>query len=122
MNRKGLYIMLLLTAGVATVIFAASRPIPTSGPLAKPKSLQQVGIPLQETSAAVPTDNPQTPQKIALGEKLFFDARLSVDGTVACRTCHDPASGFTVGMTASVGIIECLGKRSAQTIFNALDN
>ncbi len=122
MNRKGLYIMLLLTAGVATVIFAASRPIPTSGPLAKPKSLQQVGIPLQETSAAVPTDNPQTPQKIALGEKLFFDARLSVDGTVACSTCHDPARGFTDGLPASIGIKGRLGKRNAPTILNALYN
>src|SRR3989440_6861168 len=122
MNRRGLYIMLLLTEGVATVIFAASRPIPTSGPLAKPKSLQQVGVPLQETSAAVPTDNPQTPQKIALGEKLFFDARLSVDGTVACSTCHDPARAFTDGLPASIGIKGHLGKRNAPTILNALYN
>ena len=122
MNRKGLYIMLLLTAGVATVIFAASRPIPTSGPLAKPKSLQQVGIPLQETSAAVPMDNPQTPQKIALGKKLFFDARLSADGAVACSTCHDPARGFTDGLPASIGIKGRLGKRNAPTILNALYN
>src|SRR5258706_1052740 len=122
MTRKGLYIMLLLTAGVATVIFAASRPIPTSGPLAKPKSLQQVGIPLQETSAAVPMDNPQTPQKIALGKKLFFDARLSADGAVACSTCHDPARGFTDGLPASIGIKGRLGKRNAPTIRNALYN
>src|SRR2546421_1699368 len=122
MNRRGLYIMLLLTEGVATVIFAASRPIPTSGPLAKPKSLQQVGVPLQETSAAVPSDNPQTPQKIALGEKLFFDARLSVDGTVACSTCHDPARAFTDGLPASIGIKGRLGKRNAPTILNSLYN
>src|SRR3989440_150958 len=122
MNRRGLYIMLLLTEGVATVIFAASRPIPTSGPLAKPKSLQQVGVPLQETSAAVPSDNPQTPQKIALGEKLFFDGRLSVDGTVACSTCHDPAHAFAEARPVSIGIKGRVGQRNAPTILNALYN
>jgi len=42
--------------------------------------------------AAIPPDNPQTPEKIALGQSLFFDGRLSADGTVACGTCHDPAA------------------------------
>jgi cytochrome c peroxidase len=45
----------------------------------------------------MPRDNPQTPEKIALGQKLFFDGRLSADGTVACATCHDPARAFTDG-------------------------
>src|SRR5438105_15037841 len=70
-------------------------PIPAAGPLANPKSLKQVGVPLEATHAAVPSENPQTREKIALGEKLFFDGRLSVDGTVACSTCHDPARAFT---------------------------
>jgi len=61
------------------------RPIPEAGPLAQPKSLQQVGLPADATRAAIPPDNPQTPEQIALGEKLFFDGRLSADGTVACR-------------------------------------
>jgi len=71
--------------------------IPAAGPLAEPKSLKQVGLPVEATRAAVPADNPQTPEKIALGQKLFFDGRLSVDGTVACSTCHDPARAFTEG-------------------------
>ena len=49
------------------------RPIPKAGPLAQPKSLQQVGLPADATRAAIPPDNPQAPEKIALGEKLFFD-------------------------------------------------
>jgi cytochrome c peroxidase len=52
----------------------------------------------------VPVGNSQTPGKIALGEKLFFDGRLSVDGTVACSTCHDPALAFTDGKTVSIGV------------------
>lgn len=62
-----------------------------------PRSLKQVGLPIAVTRAAIPADNPQTPDKIELGEKLFFDGRLSADGTVACSTCHDPAHAFTDG-------------------------
>ena len=49
-----------------------TRPIPEAGPLAQPKSLDQVGLPAELTRQAIPADNPQTPEKIALGEKLFF--------------------------------------------------
>jgi cytochrome c peroxidase len=57
-----------------------------------------------------------------LGEKLFFDGRLSGDGTVACATCHDPARAFTDGRPASVGIQGRVGQRNAPTILNALYN
>jgi len=69
-----------------------------------------------------PPDNPQTPEKIALGQKLFFEGRLSADGTVACATCHDPARAFTDGRPASVGIHGRTGQRNAPTVLNALYN
>ncbi|MDB5477313.1 MAG: cytochrome peroxidase [Phenylobacterium sp.] len=97
-------------------------PIPQAGPLAAPKSLAQVGVPLAATAAAVPADNRQTPDKIALGEKLFFDGRLSQDGTVACSTCHDPAKGFADGRPVSIGIKGRHGQRNAPTVLNALYN
>jgi cytochrome c peroxidase len=97
-------------------------PIPVPGPLAAPKSLSQVGTPVTATRAAAPVDNPQTPEKIALGEKLFFDGRLSVDGTVACASCHDPSRAFTDGRPASVGVKGRVGQRNAPTILNALYN
>jgi cytochrome c peroxidase len=100
----------------------APSPIPEAGPLARPKSLDQAGVPVTATRAAVPPDNPQTPEKIALGEKLFFDGRLSADGTVACSTCHDPARAFTDGRPASIGIKGRVGQRNAPTILNALYN
>jgi cytochrome c peroxidase len=43
----------------------------------------------------VPADNAVTPERVALGRKLYFDLRLSPDGTVACATCHDVSRGFT---------------------------
>jgi len=97
-------------------------PIPEAGPLARPKSLRQVGVPDGATRAAIPPDNPQTPEKIALGQRLFFDGRLSADGTVACSTCHDPARAFTDGRSASIGIEGRVGQRNAPTILNALYN
>lgn len=97
-------------------------PIPADGPLARPKSLKQVGVPVKATLSAVPADNPQTPEKIALGEKLFFDGRLSVDGTVACSTCHDPALAFTDGRAVSIGVHGRSGQRNSPTILNALYN
>jgi cytochrome c peroxidase len=98
---------LALSAGAASYLEQAAQmppqtpaslsPTPAAGPLAEPKSLNQLGVPIEATRATVPADNPQTPGKIARGEKLFFDGRLSVDGTVACSTCHDPARAFTDG-------------------------
>src|SRR6202521_5976373 len=96
--------------------------IPKAGTLAKPRSLLQVGAPDGATRAAIPPDNPQTPEKIALGQKLFFDGRLSADETVACGTCHDPARAFTDGRPASIGIEGHIGKRNAPTVLNAMFN
>jgi cytochrome c peroxidase len=99
-----------------------ARPIPQAGPLAAPRSLAQIGAPVAATRAAAPIDNPQTPAKVALGEKLFFDGRLSVDGTVACSTCHDPARAFTDGRPLAVGVQGRVGQRNSPTILNALYN
>jgi cytochrome c peroxidase len=100
----------------------APRLIPEAGPLARPRSLGQVGAPAEATRALVPPDNPQTPEKIALGERLFFDGRLSADGTVACSTCHDPARAFTDGRPTSIGVEGRRGQRNAPTVLNALYN
>ena len=97
-------------------------PVPVPGLLSRPRSLEQVGVPVQQCLAEIPADNPQTPEKIALGEKLFFDPRLSVDDTVACASCHNPDRAFTDGRTTSVGVGGRVGQRNSPTIFNALFN
>jgi len=50
-------------------------PIPEAGPLAQPKPLDQAGFPAELTRQAIPPDNPQTPEKIALGETARDGAR-----------------------------------------------
>src|SRR3989454_9630553 len=115
----------VLSLGTGTLLLVAMlKPpaIPQAGPLGQPKSPKQVGVPAAATRAAIPPDNPQTPEKIALGQRLFFDGRLSADGTVACSTCHDPAHAFTDGRPASIGVKGRVGQRNAPTILNALYN
>jgi cytochrome c peroxidase len=65
-----------------------------------------------------PDDNPYTPEKAELGRLLFFDKRLSSDGTIACFSCHDPAKAFADGAANSLGIGGQRGGRSAPTVIN----
>jgi len=67
----------------------------------------------------IPPGNELTADRIALGRKLYFDTRLSKDGTVACATCHDASRGFTDHRNVSEGIGDHLGRRSAPTTMNA---
>ena len=57
--------------------------------------------------------------KIALGETLFFDKRLSTDRTTSCATCHDPATAFTNKDAVAAGIMGRTGTRNVPTIINA---
>ena len=68
--------------------------------------------------AFIPKDNALTAQRVALGSKLYFDKRLSADGTVACATCHDVTRGFTDQLAVSEGIKKQLGRRNAPTTLN----
>ncbi len=97
-------------------------PVPADDSLARPKSLHQIGVPIAQTRSVIPKDNPQTAEKIALGEKLFFDGRLSADGSVACASCHQPQLAFTDGRPVSVGIGNRIGQRNSPTVLNALYN
>jgi cytochrome c peroxidase len=110
------------SSGQARAAPAPLSPVPVPGPLAQPRSLKQFGVPVLQTLAEIPPDNPQTPEKIALGLKLFFDPRLSADGTVACASCHNPDRAFTDGRPTSVGVKGRVGQRNAPTILNALYN
>ncbi len=69
--------------------------------------------------AFIPEDNKMSPQRIDLGRKLYFDKRLSKDGTVSCATCHDVTRGFTDQRPVSEGIDDQLGRRNAPTTLNA---
>jgi cytochrome c peroxidase len=66
-----------------------------------------------------PPGNPQSSAKIHLGKELYFDTRLSADGTVSCATCHNPALGWSDEGPTSKGIRGQLGGRRAPPVSNA---
>jgi len=91
--------------------------------LAATASPGEVDLPIPDgvLPPEVPTDNPLTEAKVELGKKLFFDARLSSDGSIACATCHDPRHGFADGRgdRTSAGVGGQLGPRNSPTVLNA---
>lgn len=75
--------------------------------------------PLGLPALPIPEDNPMTAEKVALGKMLYFDTRLSKDGTIACATCHDPALAWTDNSATSTGIGGQSGSANAPTVINA---
>jgi cytochrome c peroxidase len=89
--------------------------------LVAPIALAQTRIPRR---APAPPDNPITEEKIALGRQLFFDPRLSLDGTVSCHTCHRVIAGAWAidgadGLPTSIGVHGRRGTRNAPTVLNS---
>lgn len=110
--------VLSLLLGCATALSfggAAEGPSPVAFPPPIP-----LGIPAGVWRKMVPADNPLTAEKVALGRALYFDKRLSADGTVSCATCHDPATAFADQHTLAVGVAGRRGVRNSPTILNAM--
>ncbi len=78
----------------------------------------RIVVPTGLTDPVIPGWNPMTVGKVALGKQLFYDPRLSLDSTVSCASCHDPARGWTDQRVASIGIDHQLGSRNSPTILN----
>lgn len=100
----------------ATLI--GSGPVPGADAAATVKL--PLGIPEDLYKFVLPKDNPPTPESIALGKKLFFDTRLSADGTVSCSTCHDQGKAFVDRFPTAKGIRAQFGKRNSPTVLNAM--
>jgi cytochrome c peroxidase len=66
----------------------------------------------------VPTDNPLTAAKAALGRRLFFDKRLSRDGRLACASCHQPRHAFADQRPIALGIGGRAGRRNVPSLLN----
>lgn len=66
----------------------------------------------------VPATNPLTREKVTRGRQLFFDKRLSRDGTLSCATCHDPKLSFSDGRALASGIGGAEGTRNSPALIN----
>ncbi len=83
-----------------------------SGDLVFAGGIEPLGI------VPVPSSHPQTPEKIDLGRMLFFDRRLSGDGTMSCASCHIPEQGFADGQAIALSYPTTRNWRNSQTLVN----
>lgn len=109
-RSRALALGVLLIAPVA-----AANPPAEPAAAAKPKTDAALGLP----ELPVPADNPQTPEKIALGKQLFWDGRLSKSGKTSCFTCHQPKKGWSDGLAVSKKDDGTLNTRHTPTLLNA---
>jgi len=71
-------------------------------------------LPLPE----VPADNPMSDVKVELGRRLFYDARLSINNTTSCASCHLQALAFTDGRPRAIGATGEIHPRGAMSLVN----
>jgi cytochrome c peroxidase len=71
---------------------------------------------------SVPADNPMTVPKIDLGRRLFYDVRLSGNGTFACASCHQQSRAFTDGRAQAIGSTGATHARSTMSLANVAYN
>ncbi|HTB65983.1 MAG TPA: cytochrome c peroxidase [Steroidobacteraceae bacterium] len=70
----------------------------------------------------VPADNPMSVAKVALGQRLFFESRLSVTGHYSCASCHDPARSYTDGRARAVGATGAVMAHGSMALINVAYN
>ncbi|MDH3655500.1 MAG: cytochrome-c peroxidase [Myxococcales bacterium] len=103
--------------------FAACKSKPSEEKVVPPAEAPAEKVEMPPAPAAfpelkIPEDNPQSPEKIALGHQLFFDARLSVDGTRSCYSCHQNEHGNGGETPLAVGANEKQLTRHSPVIWN----
>ena len=81
------------------------------------KEAQAIFRPLPDDMAT--SEFPVTPERVELGRKLYFDPRISVDGTVSCARCHQSALYGTDGLAKPLGAHDKVNPRNAPSILNA---
>lgn len=114
---------LLLTATAAT---ASARESGSAAGAAVPGGLTPPAyvwrLPRGFPTPAVPPDNPMSESKVALGERLFFDTRLSLNGRYSCASCHDPARSFADARAVAIGATGAALPHNAMALVNVAYN
>lgn len=83
-----------------------------------------VSVPLPRVPAGlgslipIPAADPLTHAKVSLGRQLFFDRRLSKDGSISCASCHQPERAYSDGRPRAAGVHGRVGRRNTPTLVN----
>ncbi len=84
-----------------------------------PAGVRPVPVPIGlDLYVPAPSNNPITPDKMALGRRLFFERRISADGRTSCATCHRPNRAFSDGRRLPVGVHRRVGRRNTPSLLN----
>jgi cytochrome c peroxidase len=116
MRRRGLYISLVLVAGICVAAWVG----PGRGSVAGPTPYKVAYPAYFGNRVNLRADNPLTEEGVRLGRFLFYDKRLSRNGAVSCASCHQQALAFTDGRRFSVGFDSVLTRRSSMSLANLL--
>lgn len=87
-----------------------------------PHSDYEWSLPAAMPTPRVPADNPMSADKVELGRHLFYDTRLSGDGSQSCASCHSQARAFTDGRITPVGITGEAGRHNSMSLGNVAYN
>ena len=77
-----------------------------------------ISVPVGFPEPEFPDDNAVTSMRWALGKKLFFDKRLSIDSSTSCASCHKPHLAFSDDVAKTSGVFDLPGTRNAPTLTN----
>jgi cytochrome c peroxidase len=114
-NFTPLYIFSALLALPSIALSAAEKPaLDSKALLADAKKIFQPLPPIPSAK-----DTPGGKARVDLGQRLFFENRVSMDGNVSCSHCHQPDLQATDGLPKAVGVFGKENPRNAPTVFNA---
>ena len=118
MSTKKLLITISLLIVAITLIIGCGKNItPTAETFTPEIQPLPAGLTTYE-AMPIPADNPMTQEKVALGRQLFFDERLSIDGSKSCYSCHVCEKGLTDGLPKAIGPGNKTLPRSSPTLWN----
>lgn len=78
----------------------------------------QLEIPSHFPDMQIPVDNPMTVEGVALGKKLFYETKLSLDNSISCASCHSPENAFSDKNPVSTGVYGAQGTRQSMALVN----
>ncbi|MFV0429465.1 MAG: MbnH family di-heme enzyme [Arachnia sp.] len=113
-------LLILVAVAATTTVLLPRADAPAETAALRPAALDAFRWPMPAwmPPPPVPDDIEMTPDLVELGRHLFYDARLSVDGTIACASCHQQELAFTDGRTTALGARSTLGHRNSPSLAN----
>jgi cytochrome c peroxidase len=112
--RLAFAVLTAVSLGAGDTLGVRSDPVLEAANPLRPLPKSPAGV-----SALDELPNPPAPERVRLGRWLFYDARLSSDGTVSCATCHLPERAFSNGTRFALGTGGHTGVRKTPTVINA---